>query len=47
MYSLNAGHDTGFGNQNEEYKKASRDADQWGYNIVKTIEARSTYNTED
>ncbi len=23
------------------------EADQWGYIIVKTIEARSTYNTED
>lgn len=42
-----AGHDTGFGNQNEEYVKGCTDADSWGYNIVKTIEARSTYDTED
>lgn len=42
-----AGHGTGFGNQNEDYVQACKDADSWGYNIVKTIEARSTYETED
>lgn len=42
-----AGHDTGFGNQNEAYVEASRTADSWGYEIVKTIEARSTYAQED
>lgn len=42
-----AGHDTGFGNQNEAYVQACKDADSWGYNIVKTIEARSTYAQED
>lgn len=42
-----AGHDTGFGNQNEEYISACKEADSWGYEILKTIEARSTYATED
>lgn len=42
-----AGHATGFGNQNEEYIQGCKDADSWGYNIIKTIEARSTYDTED
>lgn len=40
-------HDTGFGNQNEAYVQACKDADSWGYNIVKIIEARSTYARED
>lgn len=42
-----AGHGTGFGNQNEEYIAACKEADSWGYEIIKTIEARSTYATED
>lgn len=42
-----AGHDTGFGNQNEEYIAACKEADSWGYEILKTIEARSTYAEED
>ncbi len=42
-----AGHDTGFGNQNEEYIAACKEADSWGYEILKTIEARSTYAQED
>ena len=42
-----AGHGTGFGNQNEEYVQGCKDADSWGYNVIKTIEARSTYDTED
>lgn len=42
-----AGHDTGFGNQNEEYIAACKEADSWGYEILKTIEARSTYAKED
>ena len=42
-----AGHDTGFGNQNEAYVEACRTADSWGYEIIKTIEARSTYAQED
>lgn len=43
----NAGHGTGFGNGNEDYINACRECDEWGYDIVKTIEARSTYETED
>lgn len=42
-----AGHDTGFGNQNEEYVKGCKTADSWGYEIIQTIEARSTYAQED
>lgn len=42
-----AGHDTGFGNQNEEYIAACKEADSWGYEILQTIEARSTYAQED
>lgn len=42
-----AGHNTGFGNGNEEYINACKEADEWGYDIIKTIEARSTYETED
>lgn len=46
-YADHAGHDTGFGNQNDEYIKGCRDDDAYGYDIIKTIEARSTYATED
>lgn len=42
-----AGHDTGFGNQKEEYISACKEMDSWGYDIIKTIEARDTYDTED
>ncbi len=42
-----AGHDTGYGNQNEAYVEACVKADSWGYEIVKAIEARSTYAQED
>lgn len=42
-----AGHDTGFGNGNEAYIEACKEMDSWGYEIIKTIEARSTYETED
>ena len=42
-----AGHDKGFGNQNEAYVEACQTADSWGYEIIKTIEARSTYPQED
>lgn len=46
-YTDHAGHDTGFGNKNEEYVKGCKDADSHGYDIIKTIEARSTYAQED
>lgn len=42
-----AGHNTGFGNKNEEYIKACEEEDSWGYDIIKTIENRSTYAAED
>lgn len=42
-----AGHDTGYGNQNEAYVQGCKDADSWGYEIIKAIEARSTYQQED
>lgn len=46
-YTGHAGHDTGFGNGNEDYIQACKDADAYGYDIVKTIEQRSTYDRED
>lgn len=42
-----AGHESGFGNQNPKYIEACKKADSWGYDLVKTIESRSTYDTED
>lgn len=42
-----AGHNSGFGNTNEEYIAACKEMDSWGYDIIKTIEARSTYAQED
>lgn len=41
------GHNTGFGNDNENYKKACVDADSYGYSIIKTIENRATFAEED
>lgn len=46
-YTDHAGHDTGFGNGNEDYIQACKDADAYGYDIIKTIEQRSTYGQED
>ena len=46
-FTDHVGHDTGYGNNNEEYIEACQDADTYGYNIIKTIEARSTYAAED
>lgn len=46
-YTDHAGHDTGFGNGNENYIQACKDADAYGYEIIKTIEQRSTYDEED
>ncbi len=42
-----AGHDTGFGNQNEAYITATKDADRFGAEVLDTIMNRSTYDTED
>lgn len=46
-YTDHAGHDTGFGNQNEAYIEGCKNDDAYGYDIIKTIEARSTYAEED
>lgn len=46
-YADHAGHGTGFGNQNEEYVQGCKDDDAYGYDIVKTIELRSTFDEED
>lgn len=46
-FTDHAGHETGFGNQNEAYVKACKDIDSYGYDIIKTIEERSTYAEED
>ena len=46
-FADHAGHDTGYGNNNDDYVQACKDADAYGYSIIKTIEARSTYDTED
>lgn len=46
-FTDHAGHDTGFGNQNPDYVQACKDADTCGYEILKTIAARSTYAQED
>lgn len=42
-----AGHHSGYGNTNPEYVAACQEADTWGYDIVKTIEARATFAEED
>lgn len=46
-YADHAGHDTGFGNQNEDYIAGCKNDDAYGYDIVKAIESRSTYAEED
>lgn len=46
-FTDHAGHDTGFGNQNEAYIQGCKYDDAYGYDIIKTIEARSTYQQED
>lgn len=46
-YTDHAGHDTGFGNQNEDYVDACVTADARGREIIRAIEARSTYAEED
>lgn len=42
-----AGHGSGFGNQNPNYQEACKEADTFGWDIIKAIEARSTYAEED
>lgn len=42
-----AGHDYGFSYNNPVYKDAFRTEDAYGYEVIKAIEARETYNNED
>lgn len=42
-----AGHDFGFSYNNPVYKKAFRTEDSYGYEVIRAIEARETYETED
>ncbi len=42
-----AGHDFGFTFNNPVYKKAFNTEDAYGYEVIKAIEARDTYETED
>ena len=42
-----AGHDYGFSFNNPVYKEAFRTEDAYGYEVIKAIEARETYETED
>lgn len=46
-YTDHQGHNTGFGPTNPKYVSAFRDAESTGVDIIDTIKARSTYNTED
>ena len=42
-----AGHDFGFSYNNPVYKKSFNIEDGYGYEVIKAIEARETYETED
>ncbi len=42
-----AGHDFGFTFNNPEYKDSFNTEDAYGYEVIKAIEARDTYDTED
>lgn len=42
-----AGHDFGFSFNNPIYKNAFNKEDNYGYEVIKAIEARETYETED
>ena len=42
-----AGHDFGFSFNNPVYKDAFNTEDSYGYEVIKAIEARETYDTED
>ena len=46
-YTDHQGHNTGFGPTNPKYVSAFRDAESTGVDIIDTIKARSTYDTED
>ena len=42
-----AGHNSGFSYNNPTYKEAFKTEDAYGYEVIKAIEARDTYETED
>lgn len=42
-----AGHDSGFSFNNPEYKEGFNTEDAYGYEVIKAIESRETYETED
>ena len=42
-----AGHDFGFSFNNPVYKNEFNKEDNYGYEVIKAIEARETYDTED
>jgi predicted AlkP superfamily pyrophosphatase or phosphodiesterase len=42
-----AGHDFGFTFNNPVYKDSFKTEDAYGYEVIKAIEARETYDTED
>ena len=42
-----AGHDFGFTYNNPAYKNGFRTEDAYGYEVIKAIESRETYETED
>ena len=42
-----AGHDFGFSFNNPVYKEAFNQEEAYGYEVIKSIEARDTYDTED
>ena len=42
-----AGHDFGFTFNNPVYKDGFKTEDAYGYEVIKAIEARETYDTED
>lgn len=46
-YGDHAGHDTGYGNHNEDYVQAVKDADHAGVQILDAIKQRENYDQED
>lgn len=46
-YTDNAGHSSGFGNDNPLYQEACQQADQWGKEILNIVESRESYSKEE
>lgn len=46
-FTDHAGHTIGYGNHVEEYSEASKQVDQYGYELLRTIRERTTYYEED